>query len=80
MSLKDFIAKQPMNIIVRTEIEDNKVILPVSIDTKAFYKDFSNEINSEGLTPEKAIFIATQNLENNKMKTSIDLLNSRLKF
>lgn len=80
MSLKDFIAKQPMNIIVRTEIEDNKVILPVNIDTKAFYKDFSNEINSEGLPPEKAIFIAAQNLDNSGMKTSIDLLNSRLKF
>ena len=74
---KDFLAKQPIDKIIKTIITDNKVAVPIKIDTKNFYKDFQQEIDQETLTTEKAIFLASLN-SNSEMKTSIDLLNAKL--
>lgn len=79
MQLKDYIAKQPIDVIIKTEIEENKVILPIEIDVKEFYKAFKNEIDSDQFTPEKAIYIAS--IEKPKpFINSRSLLNSRLHF
>lgn len=79
MAFKDFLSKQPIHIIVNTEVTDEKVILPTLVDSKSFYKSFSNEIESETLTIEKAVYIASTE-KSSSMDTSKDLLNSKLSF
>lgn len=75
----DFLAKQPIDVIVKTEITDTKVNLPVNVDSKSFYKEFSAAIENASLTTEKAIFIASQ--ETKKPMTSVqDLLNKKIRF
>ena len=77
--LNDFIAKLPLETIIQTEIEDNRVILPTIIDSKDFYKTFSTEIEAETLTTEKAIYVAST-YSVKRMITTKDLLNSRLRY
>lgn len=77
--LNDFIAKLPITTIIQTEIENNRVILPAAIDSKDFYKTFSSEIDTDTLTTEKAIYVAST-YPVKKMKTSKDLLNSQLRY
>lgn len=79
MSIKDFISKLPLETIIKTEILDNKVTLPVVIDPVEFYDEFSAEIKASTLTPEKALFVGCMT-EQTKYKSSRDLLSSRLQF
>lgn len=77
--LKDFIAKQPINVIIKTEITSNRVVLPVKVDPDAFHNKFQNEIESVNLTPEKAIYLASINGKKEYVDSTA-LLNSKLKF
>ena len=79
MSFNDFLSKQSIKVIVQTEITDSRVSLPVEVDSKAFYKEFSTDIESNTLTTEKAIYIASME-DTSNMITSRDLLNSKLYF
>jgi len=79
MSFKDFLSKQPMKVIVNTEITDIKVKLPIEVDSKSFYNQFSNEIESSDFTTEKAIFIASKE-KTSSMIYSRSLLNSKIHF
>lgn len=58
---KDFIVKLPTEAILQTVIDETCVKLPVKVDPNAFYRDFQTEIESVGLTPEKAIYLAAVN-------------------
>ncbi|EKD89633.1 MAG: hypothetical protein ACD_33C00023G0004 [uncultured bacterium] len=78
--LKEFIAKMPIDIITKTKIYNNKVIIPMKIDNTSFYNDHKTAIKDITFTTEKAIFIASKHNTNNKIKTSIDLLNSKIRF
>ena len=77
--IKDFIAKQPIDVIVDTDITDTRVVLPVTINPSGFYTDFHPEIHSPTLTTEKAIYVAASQ-ETKPIQTSTDLLNRWLKF
>lgn len=77
--LKDFIAKQPISVIIKTEITSKKVVLPVKIDPDAFHNKFQAEIESVNLTPEKAIYLASTSSKTEYIDSQ-SLLNSKLKF
>ena len=79
MSFKDFLAKQPINVIIQTDIEDNKVKFPSEVDSKSFYTKFTSEIESDELTTEKAIYIASMEQQTTMINYK-DLLNSKLHF
>lgn len=79
MILKDFISKLPVDIIIKTEFLDNKITLPFNIEPSKFYKDFKDNIKANTLTDEKALFVCSM-VEQTNFKTSIDLLNSKLRF
>lgn len=80
MILKDYLAKLPIEVIKKIEVFDNKITLPIKIDITEFYKLFKTEIKQPTLTVEKAIFVANKYLSDVKFKSSIDLLNSKLRF
>lgn len=75
--LKDFIAKLPISVIVGTEIEDTKVAIPTTINTGEFYSKFKSEIESDGLTPEKAIYLASINKPKSRKSISSLLIKGR---
>lgn len=77
--LNDFISKQDINIIKKIEIYDDKVIFPMKINVDEFYKEFSEMIKNNEFTTEKALFVASK-YNKDKAKSSIDLLNAKLKF
>ncbi len=77
--LNDFLSKQPIDIIVGTIITDDRVIIPVDINSDEFHQEFTTEIESEDFTTEKAIYVATT-IEKTPYKSSSDLLNSHLHF
>jgi len=77
--LNDFLAKQPIDVIINTEITDEKVILPNKVDSDSFYKKFQAEIEADELTTEKAIYIASTN-KPAEFNTSTQLLNSKVKY
>jgi hypothetical protein len=77
--LNDFLAKLPIDVIIQTEIEESRIVLPIKIDSKAFYKSFSTQIESDTLTTEKAIYIAST-YPTKPMKTAKDLLNTKLRY
>ena len=77
--IKDFIAKQPIDVIVDTDITDQRVVLPITVEPNGFYTDFHPEIHSPNLTTEKAIYVAATH-ETKPIQTSNDLLNRWLKF
>lgn len=79
MELIDFIAKQPIDKIIKTEILDNKISLPIEIDPIKFYKDFKSKIKVEEFTPEKAIFVASL-VDRQPYNDSFSLLTSKLIF
>lgn len=79
MILNDFISKLPIEIIIKTKILDTKIILPIKVDPIKFYEDFSVEIKTEQLTPEKAIFVASL-VDRQPYLTSFDILTSKLVF
>jgi len=57
--LKNFLAKLPINTLIDTEITSNRILIPVDIDSKDFYKNNSNAIESNTFTDEKAIYIVS---------------------
>ena len=72
--LNDFIAKLPIDVIRKVEIEDDKVFIPTTIDRNEFYKNHQQAIeNQESLTPEKAIYLASVN-STNRRKSIAELL------
>ena len=79
MALNDFIAKLPIDKIIKTEILDNKITLPVEIEPNKFYKDFTNQIKVSELSPEKAIFVASL-VDRQPYVDSFNLLTSKLVF
>lgn len=79
MELKDFISKLPIDKIAKVEITQNRIVLPTNIDATSFYNDFKTNIKSPTLTDEKAIY-ACATIEKSKYISSIDLLNSELRF
>lgn len=79
MVLNDFLAKLPIDKIIKTEILDNKITLPVEIDPVKFYKDFRTQIKVANLSPEKAIFAASL-VDRRPYIDSLSLLTSKLVF
>lgn len=79
MSLKDFLAKQPIGVIVATEITEQRVLLPVAVDPDPFYKSFKSDIESETLTAEKALYIGSLHTQAPYQDASA-LLNSKVTY
>jgi hypothetical protein len=79
MLLKDFIAKQAIQVIVGTVLDPTTAKIPVSIDPKAFYRAFSDKIDADTLTDEKALYVASREPVA-PMVTARDMLNSQLRF
>lgn len=77
--LKDFISKLPIDVIVKTEITDERVTLPTAIDALSFYKEFSKEVDDPTLTAEKAIYIASSHASASTPSYQ-ELLNKKLVF
>lgn len=77
--LNDFIAKQDINLIKKIEIYGNRILFPIKIDSNSFYKEFNTEIISDNFTTEKALFVASK-YDKNKSRTSMDLLNAKIRF
>ena len=79
MDLKDYIAKLPIEKIIKTEILDEKITLPVEVDPMKFYKDLKTAIKVTELSPEKAIFVASL-VDKQPYIDSFSLLTSKLVF
>lgn len=79
MILNDFLAKLPIDKIIKTEILDNKITLPVDIEPNKFYKDFKDQIKVADFSPEKAIFVASL-VDRQPYVDSFSLLTSKLVF
>lgn len=77
--LKNYLAELPMNVLKKTRITSTQVTVPTRIDPIEFHKLMRDQINKPELTPEKAIFIAARETRQG-YKTSINLLNSKLKL
>lgn len=78
MELKDFLAKLSDETLAKVKIYDNKIQIPVEVNSQDFYQLFSSNINVNGLTAEKAIYVASL-VEKKKYLSTKDLLNVRLK-
>jgi len=59
-ALNDFISKQPIDVINKTNIVTNKILFPTEIDIEDFYNSFETNIKSINLSDEKALFIASK--------------------
>lgn len=57
--LKNFLAKLSLKAILDTEITPQKVQVPTKIDTQSFYRDHKAQIETTGLTTEKALYVAS---------------------
>jgi len=77
--LNDFLAKQPIDVIINTEITEKRVIFPNKIDSDAFYKEFSSKIESSHLTTEKSLYIGSIH-KPKKYISALELLNSKNKY
>lgn len=77
--LKDYLASLPINVLKKTKITSTEVNVPTKIDPIEFYKLMSTEVNASGLTPEKAIYVASREVRP-QYSNSITLLNSKLKI
>lgn len=77
--LKDFLSQQPIDVIINTEITDEKVVLPVKVAPDPFYKNFRANIESSNLTTEKAVYIGSTH-KKQPYVTASDLLNSKIKY
>ena len=60
--LNDYLAKLPKSVIAEIEITEERVMIPTTIKEDEFYGLFKNEIESEELTTEKAIYLAAVNV------------------
>jgi hypothetical protein len=79
MSLYDFISKLPIETLSKTELLEDKIVLPTDIDLEEFYGELSEQIDSDEFTDEKAIFIASEHLSD-KYISARTLLTSKIKF
>ena len=77
--LKDFLSQQPIDVIVNTEITDQKVVLPIKVQSDPFYKAFRNDIESANLTTEKAVYVGSIH-EKQPYMTASTLLNRKIKY
>lgn len=58
-SLKNFLSKLPLAVIADTEITDTSIKIPTKIDADEFTRQHRPQIETEGLTTEKAIHVAS---------------------
>lgn len=79
MSLHDFLSKQPIDVIVNTEITDQKVLLPTKVDPDTFYKAFKGNIEASQLTTEKSIYVGSIH-DQTPYQDASKLLNSKVKY
>lgn len=79
MSLNDFLAKQPIDVIINTDITDEKVVLPIKVEPDPFYKQFRENIESDSLTTEKSVYVGSIH-EQQPYQSSTQLLNSKVKY
>lgn len=79
MVLNDFLAKLPIDKLIKTEILNNKITLPIEVDPIKFYKDFKSAIKVNDFTPEKAIFVASL-IDRQPYIDSFGLLTSKIVF
>lgn len=77
--LKTYLARLPMDILKKTRVTSTHVTVPTKIDPVEFHDLMRSNINKLELTPEKAIFIVAREVKQG-YKTSINLLNSKLKL
>lgn len=77
--MKDFLAKQPIDIIINTEITDDKVVLPVTVDPDVFYKAHKGDIESDSFTAEKAVYVGSTH-KPAPYQDANALLNSKVKY
>lgn len=75
----DFLSTQPLEVLSKTDITDERIMLPVKVDPDEFYGTFKDNIDVTTFTTEKAIYIAAMH-EKETFKKSKDLLNSRIKY
>ena len=77
--LKDFLSKQPIDVIVGTEITPTKVLLPIKVDVESFFKNFSADIETDTHSTEKSIYVGATH-QTTDYKTASFLLNSKTKY
>lgn len=71
--LKDFIAKQPTEVLDNTVLDEQRLSVPTKIKTAEFFKEFKSHIQQKQLTDEKAIYVAALG-HSKKTKTISHLL------
>ncbi len=74
--LNDYISGLPIDVIIKTEIEDQKAIMPTNIDAADFYKLHAEDIDVNSLTSEKGIYVASSR-PRPKYVSAIDMVNRR---
>lgn len=74
---KDFLAKQPISVVVATEIEEDKIHLPTKVNPNEFYKEHQPNIEVESLSTEKAVYLASVNSPKRTMTIRSLLVNGR---
>lgn len=77
--LNDFLAKQPIDVIIDTEITDTRVVLPIKVEPDGFYRLHKDDIESTDLTAEKSIYIGSTHTQRPYQSAS-SLLNSKIKY
>lgn len=77
--LKDFLAKQPIDVIINTEISDTRVVLPIKVEPDGFYRLHKDNIEDTNLTPEKSIYVGSTH-ESQPYQSASALLNSKIKY
>lgn len=71
--LNVYLSTLPEKILSKTVITENRTSVPTKIDRDYLLANMSNEIESEELTPEKALYVAS-NKPNKQLKTIEELL------
>jgi len=77
--LKSYLAKLPVEVLNKTVVTEKRIVIPIKIDSKGFYKENNTSIEQESFTDEKAIFIASKYIPV-KMITVTDLLNRKVRY
>lgn len=77
--LNDFLSKLPIDVIIKTEITDDIVEVPIAIDSDEFYNEFKTEIEDNNLTNEKCIYVSSL-YQFKRPITAFDLLTYRIKY
>ena len=58
--LNDYIASLPIDVIRKVEVDEEKIVIPIKVDSGEFYKKHKENIEkTDELTPEKAIYLTS---------------------